>query len=72
MSGWWWWTTFIPVAGPFVLAYLLAQRTQPWDNKYGGYAGERKLQNPAPPPSSPNASPSMPSRLEGGGPPSGG
>ena len=70
MSGWWWWTTFIPIVGPFVLAYLLLQRPQRWDNRYGGYAGEPTLPRPAPSPASPDASPSMPSRLEGGGTPS--
>jgi len=71
MSGWWWWTTFIPVIGPFVLAYLLVQRSERWDNKYGAYAGKQKLPNPAPAPPAPDGSPSMPSRLEGGGSPSG-
>jgi len=72
MSGWWWWTTFIPVIGPFVLAYLLVQRSERRDNRYGAYAGEQKLQNPAPAPPAPDGSRSMPSRLEGGGTPSSG
>jgi len=72
MSGWWWWTTFIPVIGPFVLAYLLVQRSERWDNKYGAYAGKQKLPNPAPAPPAPDGSPSMPSRPEGGGTPSSG
>jgi len=72
MSGWWWWTTFIPVIGPFVLAYLLVQLSERWDNKYGAYAGKQKLPNPAPAPPTPDGSPSMPSRLEGGGTPSSG
>lgn len=69
MSGWWWFTTFIPLIGLIVLAYLLVQRPQRWDNKYGAYAGDQVLRSLAPAPPSPDAPLSMPSRLDGSGTP---
>jgi len=69
MSGWWWFTTFIPIVGLIVLAYLLVQRPQRWDNKYGAYVGEQVLRSPAPAPQSPVPPASMRSRLDGSGTP---
>jgi uncharacterized membrane protein YhaH (DUF805 family) len=69
MSGWWWFTTFIPIVGLIVLAYLLVQRPQPWDNKYGAFVGEQVLRSPAPAPQSPVPPASMRSRLDGSGTP---
>ena len=68
MSGWWWFTTFIPIIGLIVLAYLLVQQPQRWDNRYGTYAGEQVLR-PATAPQPPVPPPSMRSRLDGSGTP---
>lgn len=67
MSGWWWFTTFIPSVGQIVPLYLLAQRTQPFDNKYGAHSGDQMPPTPTPEPRSPDAPPSMPPRLDGRG-----
>jgi len=68
-AGWWWFTTLIPSIRQIILLFLLAQRTQPFENKYGGYVGDPIPPAPTPPPRSPDAPPSLPPRIDGRGTP---
>src|SRR5690242_9418182 len=47
-SGWWWFTVLIPTVGEVVLIVLLAQPTQPLDNRYGRYDGAQMPSAPTP------------------------
>lgn len=70
-SGWWWWIVFAPYIGEIILAVLLVQPTQPFDNRYGPYAGAQMPSAPTPAPPLPDAPPPMPPRLDDRGTPPG-
>jgi uncharacterized protein DUF805 len=70
-SGWWWWIVFVPYVGEIILVVMLVQPTQPFDNRYGPYAGEQMPSAPTPGPPLPDAPPPMPPRLDDRGTPPG-